>query len=90
MEAERIEKDAQIARNAAEDWKPSELPVLLPCPFCGSPAMVVRTTSTDWYGHWLVACNAPDDGCPVDPYLLGGDKPEDRQPAIDRWNRRTP
>jgi Lar family restriction alleviation protein len=72
----------------SDDWTQSEDPTLLPCPFCGAPAMVVKSTNTNWYGHWLVACNADDDACPVDPYLFGGDKPEHKQKAIERWNRR--
>lgn len=63
---------------------------LLPCPFCGHAAIAIRSTSTDWYGHWMVACGAEDDSCAVDPYLMGGRGDADREPAIARWNRRSP
>jgi hypothetical protein len=61
---------------------------LRPCPFCGAPAEMGMSTSSDWYGQLSVGCSS--ETCPVEPYCYGG---EQRDPAsapalAARWNRR--
>lgn len=61
---------------------------LRPCPFCGAPAEMNMSTSTDWYGNLVVGCSSEE--CPVEPYCYGGEQRavSSASRLAARWNRR--
>lgn len=61
---------------------------LKPCPFCGNAALALQSLTVDYYGWWMARCDAPDNVCPVEPYVVIGPDDEDREKAIAAWNRR--
>ena len=75
----------------ARPRKPSDEEVaLLPCPFCGGPALLTMFTNSDWYGHWGVTCLDENDTCAAAPWVVAGrdDAATDKKHATDMWNRR--
>lgn len=59
---------------------------LLPCPFCGCPA-VLQTTAFPFFGwcrEWAVACPLCDTSVGTRKWFT------EKQIAIDRWNTRHP
>ena len=63
-------------------------PALLPCPWCGSAALLSKYTNTDWYGHWGVCCSDPNDTCAVKPWTVSSQDDAGKAAAIAAWNQR--
>jgi Lar family restriction alleviation protein len=56
-----------------------------PCPFCGSEAIVI-TSSTIYWENYAVMCDGSKDGNCAG--LGGSSKYDTEEEAIDKWNQR--
>jgi len=67
-------------------------PKLLPCPFCGSKA-IMEQDYRSWTPTYYVTCDGEDEACPGKALAASGMADDDELTAekvAARWNRRAP